>query len=804
MKVYQNTIIAEKTSQLKAYLSVVSPNDVEKITPFHYVIAPCKVFPNGANAVSCRGFLMALLDPAEYKGLERLKNWNIEDVPFPIPRPYIFAPGKGKGIREQLEHIKNVLRTSVNQYGIENVTVVTATDIDESGAAIAEQVYLYSFSPSEWVKVNKKALHINSLEKTDVFKGFMHLNGYEHTARMAQSSLAKQCSDWATGLGLTRVVTILAKQKVTEAIERLNNGSALLYPMGVAKQTININAEDIFPKGSAARMGRVSHPTLHFIFNRENEILNFKPKDFYEINANFTTPQGSYKGKLPKFKTFDPNEVSQLFAQHGIQNGGTYAGIVSDIKTERKKKSAPLLHSLTSLQALANRKWKMSAKQVLDAVQQLYEAKITTYPRTSCRLITTSVFQYLNENVEKYKQALNMPFDNAYTAPRNRFVNNESVEEHHAIVLTRNVPTLEQINTLPEGQRNLYLEIARTTLGMFAPDYEYDQTTITTTVNNLPFVSVGKIERVRGFESLWDKEVTATKTTQKKAADDEEENQSLPPLTPNQQVQGQVNVKTGTTQPPQRYTEAALLEAMESAGKFVENEEERAILKEVKGIGTPATRADIIASIKDAKYVEVEKNHLFPTPKAMLVCRMTQGTMLSNPETTAKWEMYLKNISQGKGNANAETFIERNIQFIQHFKDTFIHRIDEPDIKKYVEAVVIQANTSAVQSRIVCPKCKNGEIKAHQSKDKKSTFFSCSSYNTENACGFSMSSTFFENKLTKTQLVQLLTKGITKAEVKLKSRAGKEYKAKIRLNPDTFKMEQVFDQSKKPKTQKSK
>lgn len=206
---------------------------------------------------------------------------------------------------------------------------------------------------------------------------------------------------------------------------------------------------------------------------------------------------------------------------------------------------------------------------------------------------------YLRDNVENYKSILGVQFDNKYLEARNRYVRTDAVQEHYAIVPTKKIPDKELVNSLTITERNLYLEVVRTTLAMFHDDYVYEQTNVITDLNGIDFKSTGKIEILKGFKALWtDEEVETSAESSKTFKENEEQTQNLPLLDKNERSRGIPQIKSGVTRPPSAYTEGELLKAMETCGSSVEQEEYADILKEVMGIGTVATRADIIETIK--------------------------------------------------------------------------------------------------------------------------------------------------------------------------------------------------------------
>lgn len=831
---YNSIIIAEKPSQANSYKSAFKNTGTHQVGDYrYYSVAPCEVFPEGALIFSAVGHLLTLAEPHTYQGLERLANWDLNDIPMPIPLPYKYEPVKKT--ENVLKAIASVTRAAINRFGISNMTFIGAADIDNEGSAIHNLIFRHILTEQEMKQVKFKRLFINSMEAKAVYRGFCNLESNEKDLRMAESGFTRAAADWNMGLNMTRLLTIRSKQVIDEVVHKMNNKVPFVneklnkLPKKIevrnrpndkkeiatlfnsdnvyTGEPVTVTADDVFSSG-AARMGRVVTNICHFIYERENEIDNFVEQNFYELHAEFQAANGSYRGKVDGFKTFEVSELQQKLTMHSLEDSRSYAASVTALDTDRKKSSSPALHSLTTLQAYANKKWKVSAKQVLSAAQSLYEKhKLTTYPRTECQYLTNLEYDYLKGNLNEYKSALG--WANIATPQldaRKRYINPSAVEEHHALTLTRTIPTKQKLDELSPLELKIYMEVARTTIGMFCEDYVYDQTEVITTINNLDFRSIGKAEVNKGFKVLWEEEeVKAAPKKKANSADDSEEdaNQSLPILKLNESVNGIVRVNNGSTKPPNRYSEATLLKAMETAGRFVEDVEDSEILKEVDGIGTPATRADAIESLKVANYVDVEKNKLVPTAKLMIICKLTEETVMANPIQSAKWQKYLKLIKDGTPGKTYMNFMEANQESVKGFKAKVLFFSEHPDVQKYIAVQILRIQKA--NANYVCPVCRSGQVKLFEKKDKSSSFYACSHFfDNDNKCKFIMNSNFGGHKFTKAQVQKLLTKGETGVIKTLKSSKDpkKPYAANIKLNLASMKFELEFATPTSPKTKK--
>lgn len=503
-------------------------------------------------------------------------------------------------------------------------------------------------------------------------------------------------------------------------------------------------------KGSIS-IGRVQSPTVYLIYKRQQEIEHFKPENFYEIEGIFKAQNGVYKGKA-KLKTKERAEAVQLLQHHGVEPVDT--GLITSVTNKTKRIAPPKLHALSTLQAAANRRWKYSPSHVLKLTQSLYEKKLVSYPRTDSQLITHNEFAYLNESLAKYQQLVGKSFNALNRGNNKRYVDSANVGEHYAIIPTKKVPTEKALQSMNADERNIYFEIVNTTLAMFHQDYEYDEKTIITNVKNLEFKTVGKTELVKGWKELFSSEKEL-----------QEREESLPVVFQDEMVQSKVSILEGTTTPPKPYTEGQLITMMKTCGKSVEDEEEIEVLKSIEGIGTEATRSGIIETIKKHGFIEVRKNIVHIMPKGELLCRSIEGTLLSSPSMTAKWEIYLNKIGRGEG--SAKHFIESIGKFVNQLI---------AEVPKQLESLTIDAEQfkpAVVKDIVTCPTCKVGKIGLRKS------FYGCSNY--KNGCKQTFPGRLLGKKLTEKNINDLCKIGKTAVVKGFKSKNGKQFNASLRL-----------------------
>ncbi|HII0940067.1 TPA: DNA topoisomerase, partial [Staphylococcus aureus] len=377
-------------------------------------------------------------------------------------------------------------------------------------------------------------------------------------------------------------------------------------------------------------------------------------------------------------------------------------------------------------------------------------------------------FNYLNENLESYQTLYDIQFkiNNDYRQPRKKYVNSSKVQEHHAIIPTSQIPNQTTIKKLNEEEKLVLQEIICTTLSMFAEDHVYNETKVITNVNGLQFFSQGKQVINNGWKDL-------SHTNH----NNDEDTNKLPQLAINEKVLSSVKTKVGKTTPPKLYTEGQLIPLMKTCGKHIDDEENSELLKEIEGLGTEATRSNIIKTLKDRKYIQIKKNHVYITEKGRLLCKSVAGTLLSSATMTAEWEKRLKYI--GKGQAQVDSFIENTMKFINKEVNDFNQKEQNNELKQ-------QATNLQQQSTICkCPNCNKGSLL------DKGKVIKC------NQCEQIFFKNFLKKKIPDKQLLSLFTKGKTTKSLKFKSKKGNDFSAYIKLaedkNKNIKKLELDFD-----------
>ena len=705
-----NTVIlAEKPSQALAYAQAF--NHSKKEDGFFSI--QDSIFKGDTYITFGFGHLVELVAPEEYDF--KYKKWNLENLPI-FPSEYKFKVPKDK--QKQFTIVEKLLKKAD--------IIIIATDSDREGSNIAWSIIHQANAYSN----NKtyKRLWINSLEKEAIRQGFMNLKEGVEDIPAYKEAQTRQISDWLIGM----------------------NGSPL-YSLTLQQKGIN----DSFS------LGRVQTPTLYLIYQRNQAINDFKKEPFYELENVIEAENGTFKANLSPFKRFREKTEINPFLEGNNAIEGKQEGIINNIDINKKKTNSPNLFSLSSLQSKINQLYKASASDTLNAVQSLYEAKLLTYPRTDTPYITNNEFNYLKANLTKYTAFLNVTEPPTQLEPRKRYVDSSKVQEHHAIILTKQVPSKEKFEKLPSLQQKIYSLVAKTTIAMFLPNYEYEETIIEVQTGKLLFKAKGQVPLNQGWKLLFSSEKNNEQTNEN------DEEKLLPKVNKGDIVQATIKIDEKETTPPKFYTEGTLLTAMKTAGKTVDNEEAIKILQEVEGIGTEATRASIIETLKKKEYITIQKNKVMISEKGIILCQAVHNQhLLTSAEMTAKWETYLKKIGQKQG--TQEAFLNNIKKFIVHLVESVPNDIKELNISNYEKKMQELEGKNTIGT---CPKC-GGNIKL------KKSFYGCSNYP---ECKFTLADNFRNKKLTKSNIKALL-QGETTIIKGIKNKEKKPYNAEVKQN----------------------
>ncbi|MFR1710150.1 MAG: DNA topoisomerase III [Clostridium sp.] len=536
------------------------------------------------------GHLVGLQDPEDYD--EKYKKWSMETLPM-IPKHMKLTVLK-KTQKQFYEVKKQMLRNDIDE-------IVIATDAGREGELVARWII-----EKAGVKKPLKRLWISSQTDKAILDGFKSLKPGKDYNNLYKAAVCRAEADWLVGLNVTRALT--------------------------CKYNAQLSA------------GRVQSPTLAMIVQREDEIKNFVPKDYYTITAKAKEFSLQWVDKNNYQSTFNEEIANKVL----VKVRGNEASII-DVKESLKKKPSPALYDLTELQRDANKIWGYSAKQTLSIMQRLYENhKILTYPRTDSRYITTDIVATLPERLKAisigaYRVAATNILKGKIT-PSKSFVDNSKVSDHHAIIPTEQSPNMSNLSS---EERNIYDLVVKRFLSVMMPPFEYLQTNIVTEIAGEKFIAKGKVIKSKGWKSLYDRE-----DMEDSSEEDGLKDQVLPKLNIGDKLKiNAVDINKGKTKPPARFNEGTLLSAMENPHKYINVGKDAAkTLNATGGLGTVATRADIIDKLFNSFSIEKRGKEILPTSKGKQLIELVPSD-LKSPLLTAKWESQLENISKGKEDA---------------------------------------------------------------------------------------------------------------------------------------------------------
>lgn len=537
------------------------------------------------------GHLVTLADPDAYD--DKYKAWRLEDLPMlPEKMKLVVIKQASKQYRAVSALMK---REDVKD-------LVVATDAGREGELVARWIMMKAHC-----KKPAYRLWISSQTDKAIKEGFQNLKPLKEYDNLYYSAQARAEADWLVGLNTTRALT--------------------------CKYNAQLSA------------GRVQTPTLALIVKREEEILSFQPKDYYSVQAVFKGFNGTFRDKNNNTRFSD-----KTFAEKIVESAKGKKGTVVKVEKTAKKTPPPAAYDLTELQRDANKKYGYSAKQTLSLMQSLYEYhKVLTYPRTDSRYITDDVVATIPERlramaVGPYQSAAmklaRNPIQSKY------IVNNQKVTDHHAIIPTEQSPNLSKLSF---EERNIYDLVVKRFMAVLSAPMEYDEVKLQIDISGNSFYAKGKTIKSAGWKEFYG---TSDEDEEEEA---ENRSQQLPDIRQGTALDV-LNAKiiSGKTRPPARYTEATLLSAMENPSGQIEDKSLKKVIASTSGLGTPATRADIIEKLFDNFSIERVGKEIHPTAKGKQLIKIVPAD-LKSAELTAKWEQQLQNIS--KGAANMKTFI---------------------------------------------------------------------------------------------------------------------------------------------------
>lgn len=571
------------------------------------------------------GHLVTLADPEEYD--QKYKEWKMEDLPM-LPEHMNLVVIRQTG--KQYQAVKTQLyRKDVGE-------IIIATDAGREGELVARWI----LAKAKCAKPIKR-LWISSVTDKAIREGFAHLKDGRAYNHLYDAAVSRAEADWLVGINATRALTCKYNAQLS--------------------------------------CGRVQTPTLAMIATREEEIRNFKPKEYYGLTILAGRNRWTWQdGKSGSSRSFNRERMEAVKAA-----AGTGVLTVTSVEKSRKTTMSPGLYDLTELQRDANQKFGFSAKETLNIMQRLYENhKVLTYPRTDSRFIGTDVIPTIKERLKacavgpyrKIAGALSMK----PVKVNKSFVDDKKVSDHHAIIPTEQFVQLEHMTN---EERKIYDLVVRRFFSVLYPPFEYEQTLMRGEAGGETFTAKGRIVKNQGWKEVY----------QQEDQEQEEEFQNLSDAEQGSHFHiERVDITQGKTKPPAPFNEATLLSAMENPVKYMESQDAKAVktLGETGGLGTVATRADIIEKLFSTFLMEKRGKDIYITSKAKQLLELVPED-LKKPELTADWEMKLSRIAEGK--LKKEVFLD--------------------DIRNYTEEIIEEIKTSGGTFRhenltnTKCPVC---------------------------------------------------------------------------------------------------
>ena len=651
------------------------------------------------------GHVLHQAEPGDYD--DKYIRWRPQDLPI-VPTEWKLLITDSS--RQQFETVKELI-------GKADI-IVNAGDPDREGQLLVDEV-LYFVGNTKPVQ----RILLNALDEKSVKSALGDLRDNQDFHNLYQSALARARADWLIGMNLSRAYTLSERYK----------GNKVTLPIG-----------------------RVKTPTLALVVRRERELADFKPVDYFTVKILYTHENGTFWATWqPKDeqKGLDPDGrlINKDVAESLVQRlSASPSGIVKSVTKSKKKDPQRLPLSLSSLQVLAGKAYSYDPQTVLDTAQKLYEKKLTTYPRSDCEYLPPNQYgdrmAILSNLVQSGNEKLSQWAQNADRNIKSRAWNEKKITAHHAIIPTT---VACNVNSLTQAERNIYFLISQAYIAQFYGEHVYEQTRIVVGQCEEEFVANGRVVIEEGWKSLYKRQKSKTNAdgdepdlTDERGAesgpkkDAIEEADHLPAVKKNDDVEyTDSSVEAKQTKPPSRFTPSTLLQAMKEIHKFVKNEELKKQLKAVSGIGTEATRANIIDELISREFMKTsgKKQVLSPTDTGYLLVDALPDELLY-PDETAVWEERLALMSEGED--TLESFLKDQIQFLQHLIDKlgFDKQVNRDQMMPNVVRTIsnqnskrpMDANQVNLKDLPECPSCKKGRLQ--QRNGKFGAFLGCTNY----------------------------------------------------------------------------
>lgn len=689
------TYLAEKRDQgIAYYMALAADNTLsatqldEKYKKQGYIQFKNAAYHNGEliTIIWAQGHMLELKEPEDYKA--DWKEWRWDTLPI-IPEKFEYKVMTQK--EWQFKKVKDFFEKSR--------MIVWATDIDREGSHIAYSISLMTgILDQEGPKKNIKSLWVDELTPTKIQEGVKKLREIDYRVLQAIEAQTRAIADWLLGMNASRALSLLLEDKIGLKLDRSG-------------------------KDGKIAVGRIKTVALFLIYLRELAIRDFVPTTYWELEATFEHPNGIYKGNyipldIPyskgdkKGEPWEGDCPTREDWEKLIQNpkiiGDSNKGVIVEHEVELKEKRPPRLYCLDSIQEELGKLLGLTAKEVLEGpCQELYEVrKLITYPRSLSFYISRERYETLRQQAPALARLVGFSEEDLVfpERPDGFFVNDKKAANHSAVVPTTVIPTEEEVEGLPDTLKIVYKAVIRRTLTMFFPKYQYEQTTIITQVGAGRFRTVGQVPQNPGWQVLFQDSASLLD-----GVIEESEARELIKVQINDTVTSHLVPAERHVKKTPRHTNSTWLRAMRTAGRDLDDEELIAIMKQIKGLGTAATRGAILDEIVVNKWVIVKQGKIYLSELGWLICEtLKDERVLSQPETTAIWEQSLSKIAEGTN--TQEKFLKNIYRYLgienphNNLIENLINAVDRTDytpFQDFIEQAVAKADGKLGN----CPLC---------------------------------------------------------------------------------------------------
>ena len=592
----------------------------------------------------CVGHLVTMSYPEVYD--EKLKFWRLDTLPF-IPHEWKYE------IIPAVQNQFNIVQSLLQREDVEEI--YNAGDSGREGEYIQRLVFMMA-KPNPKAKI--KRVWIDSQTEEEIQRGIREAKDESEYDSLSDSAYLRAKEDYLIGINFSRLLSIIYGRKV---------------------------AKEINEEKASISIGRVMTCVLGMVVSREREIRNFVKTKYYKIIGEFGNDDGIFKAEWKVNEKSKMFESTKLYNESGfkkeddakefIKDLAGKKAIITELKKSKQKENEPLLFNLAEIQNECTKRFKIKPDETLEIIQNLYEKKLVTYPRTDARVLSTAVAKEISKNLnglvkgyknEEVQKLLNKMITEKYSTNlvKTKYVNDSKITDHYAIIPTGQ--GYENYDKLPELHKEVYQVIVKRFIAIFYPPAEYSKVNLTVQVENETFYASGKVCTNQGYlEALKPKNVNKQSTekaqdvensSSKTDVSDENNLEVFKNLKKGQEIETKnYEIKDAETSPPSRYNSGSMILAMENAGKLIEEEELREQIKGA-GIGTSATRGEIIKKLERIKYIDINSKTqiVTPTKKGEVIYDVVNYAMpdMLNPKLTASWEKGLDMVAKKEIQAN--------------------------------------------------------------------------------------------------------------------------------------------------------